>query len=566
MDLNEKYLDNLLKSMDQKEEPTEDHTEEITQSPSLEEVQDFSEDEILKLLESTDVQMPEKEAEADSALTMENDLADLAELDELLKNMEDENLSDIQELLYKSDNDEPVLPETEEIEPELTAFETEAETEEPKKSKKKKHSLFKKKKTEEAKEKEQKTEQKTDPFSTEPMPVEMGGEDTLEWDSITDLFSALEEVGTEAEVPSFSEPVAEEEAAIIAADVEQEQKEEQKKEQKSKEKKPGVLSKFFEFLFAEDDDFESQEGSEQGNASDVDGIGVELLAGTSEENKEVLAQLDKEDQEGKKKKKKKKGKKDDKEAAQDSEDDGEEGEEKKDNKKKKKKEKKEKKQKEPELIIDEKPTPKLSKKKVSATFFLSFTVMAAILVGCLFIPELFEMQSARKAYYAEDYETCYRTFYGKNLSESDERMFEQSRMLLAIQKRVEGYESFLAVGNDLYALDLLLQAVQQQEEVLLSAQEYNLTAEADAAYQEILQILADKYGLTEADAKEINAYEEDAIYTLRLKSIVEGTEFVMPEFAQPNKDTAFEEEPVSENMEDVLPAEEELTNASFEEG
>lgn len=289
---------------------------------------------------------------------------------------------------------------------------------------------------------------------------------------------------------------------------------------------------------------------------------------TSEENQEILEQLAKEDQDskGKKKKKSKKDKKG-KKAEEASSADGEnEDEEQKDDKKKKKEKKpKEKKKKDPKPIEDETPSPKLSKKKINATVFFALTILAAILLCCLVVPELFELKGARKAYYDGDYESCYKTFYGKKLSDSDKVMYEHSKMLLGIQRQVEAYNNYVAVDDELHALDVLMQAVQKQDALLNEADKQELRTEAEAAYQEILKILEEKYQLSEADAKEINAYEEDAIYTLRLKSIVEHTEFVMPEFAVPNaaedttEDTAeenAEEVTVEEPLEDMLPEEE----------
>lgn len=665
MDLNEEYLDNLLKSMEQKpEEPV--LPEESVENAFGEEAFGFGEQAFQE-----EMSKGQDSLQNDMETNREADMEAL-DLEALLKNMEenenlDEDLADIKELLDKDANNELVLPEEEPLEevlPKATAPEKKK-----RKKKEKKWPFLKKEKAESIPENvqsdeeaagesdavmaketdfaaiqkeaeagpeaeaepevEAKPEVEAEPemeaesqMEAEPEmeaesqmaePVLLGGEDgnTLEWESITDLFAALDDIGTDTDAneaqseqqlklqpelqpeeaqpfgldseepqlfemgsmePKFSEPQPiETEAEAVrelteTSQAEKKKKKKGKKEKVLKEKKPGVLSKIAEFLFAEEDEEEASgigEAGQQNQVSPSEEISVELLAGTSAENKEVLAQLEKEDREGKKKKKKKGKKAAEKGTGKDaSEEDEAEGSEKKDEKKGKKKSKKEKKQKEP-VPVDETPEPKLSKKKVRATFVLSLTVLTAILIICIFIPEIFEMQGARKAYYEEDYETCYRTFYGKKLSESDERMFLQSGMLLSIQKRMEGYKSYVAVGDELHALDFLLQMVQKQDEVLLAAEEYQLTQEAENAYQEVLTVLAEKYQLTEEDAKEINAYAEDAIYTLRLKSIVEGTEFVMPDFATP----AGEGEPAEEEvLEDVLPVEEELTDIAFEEG
>ena len=331
------------------------------------------------------------------------------------------------------------------------------------------------------------------------------------------------------------------------------------------EKTPGFFSRLLQFLTEED---ETEENPQAVDLVPLDD-GVETLGITSDENQEVLAQLAKEDQKGKKKKKKK-GKKGEKEEVPADADNLDEDEKPQETKKKQKKPKKEKKEKAPKMV-DDTPTPKLSQKKVSATFLFAFTVMAAILVCCLFIPELFELKEARNAYYEGDYETCYRSLYGKKLSESDQIMYERSEFMMGIERRMDAYDSYCSVGDELRALDVLIQSVGGQREVLEKAGQYGLTSEAETAYQEILQLLNEKYQLTEEEILKICAYRQDALYTLHLKAIVAGETFIRPDYLRedgvPTEDASLQEENNEiPALEDVLPAEEELTETELEEG
>ena len=76
--------------------------------------------------------------------------------------------------------------------------------------------------------------------------------------------------------------------------------------------------------------------------------------------------------------------------------------------------------------------------------------------------------------------------------------------------------------------------------------------EVDAIYQQICNILENKYGITYEEALEINTYDNET-YTRRLNSIVNGTEFVMP-------GEEVEAEEIEEELppQDVLPEEEEI--------
>ena len=475
---------------------TELSQEELTEEddaqnakPSTDEVKNMTEEEIQQLLQLSS--MEEESEETDDVVeNAQKDVDD--DLDQLLKDMEsgDDNLAEINDLLYKAENNQPVNPEGEgsTVSSEQETASLKKGREKASKSDKRKKGLFGQKKKE---------------------------SDGEEGNTAPEAGQRLGEAGTE---------------------------------------KSGFFSRIMNFLLEDDED------SEEEGVKDEAG----QLKTTTDENQEVLKQLKKEDQEGKKKKKKKgKGK----DTAGDEDENDDEGVEEagKEKKKKVKKEKKEK----PPKPVDDTPQPKLSKKKVRSTALFAFTILAAILVCCLFVPELSQLSDARNAFYDGDYEACYRALYGKRLSESDRRMFEQSQMMLALDRNLEAYENYVAVGDELHALDTLLQSVQKQEKLMIEAEKYGLMAEAEAAYQRVLTTLAEKYQLTEADAIEINSYEQDAVYTLRVKSIVEGTEFVLPAYLQPGADVNLEPQesvPEEESVEDVLSAEEELPDAEYEEG
>ena len=83
--------------------------------------------------------------------------------------------------------------------------------------------------------------------------------------------------------------------------------------------------------------------------------------------------------------------------------------------------------------------------------------------------------------------------------------------------------------------------------------------------------MSDRYQLSEEEALKICAYEQDALYTLHLKAIVAGEEFVCPDYLREDGTGAYgvqadQEETVEAPLEDVLPEEEELVETEFEEG
>ncbi len=309
------------------------------------------------------------------------------------------------------------------------------------------------------------------------------------------------------------------------------------------EKKPGFIARLLSLLI------ETEE--EDIGLPDRDLGSLE----PSDENKNILEELEKEDK--KKKKKKVKSKKE-----------GGEGKEKK-KKEKKPKKVKEKPAKEPDSEKDTKPGKRISKKGVLVIAALCLSLMAMIIVTCSMIPDFFEKREAREAFYEADYIKAYEMMYGKTLDESDEIIFHKAETILQLDRKLDSYQNYLGIGEEVRALDSLMSGVEKYPEILAKAEEYRVTQEVNAIYEMILGVLSDKYSISEEEARTIIAYS-DVLYTKRLESLVNGTPFEEPSVAeeineQPQaeqdilpEEQAIIEEDIPAEPEEVLPQEEEI--------
>lgn len=270
-------------------------------------------------------------------------------------------------------------------------------------------------------------------------------------------------------------------------------------------KKKGFFGKMLEFLTETDEDEDEEAASG-------------LVP--SDENKDVLKQLKAEDK--KKKKKKMKGKKIE-EAAEDGEDSEESGSDKKDKKKKRKKVKEE----IPVIIEELPPSKKISKKNVGIIAGICVTLAASILVLCVTVPSFFDRREARDAYYESDYAKSFDLLYGKRLDNSDSIIYNKSKIIMELNRKLDSYHNYMGMNEEVYALDALMSGVQKYPDLLLEAEEYHITSDVNAIYETLLNILSDKYDISESTAKVIIGYD-DLTYTRKLESIVHGTPFVMP--------------------------------------
>ena len=247
-----------------------------------------------------------------------------------------------------------------------------------------------------------------------------------------------------------------------------------------KEEKKGFFSKLLDLFTEEDEEDENQ---------------LQL----SEENKQILDEMGKDQKKKGIKEKKPKKEKDAKE--------------KKPKKEKKRKEKKEK--------IPEVPEKKLSPQKVISIVVVCISLGAVLLLLSSFLTEYMTRRSGRKAYYAGDYQTCYQNFFGKELDETEQVMYSKSESILTIRMWLREYEVFVNEGSELEALDSLLQAVHDYPSLLTYATEYNAQDEVTVAFREILNVLSQKYGLSQEESQEIADISNDVEYTQRVMTVLQ---------------------------------------------
>lgn len=268
-----------------------------------------------------------------------------------------------------------------------------------------------------------------------------------------------------------------------------------------KAKRKGFFSRFIDFITEEDEESE-----------DVP---------ISEENRKILKEMDKEGKKKKKDKKLKKGKKGD---APEGEAEGVEDAE-QDDKKKKKKEKKPKKEKAPKIVVEEPNGKKLSPKRVITILGICLSICLVIVVCTSVVGDYSVKKAGRKAYYEEDYQTCYQNFYGKHLNESEQVMYSKSESILTMRMWIREYELLVEEGSELEALDSLLQSVYDYPTLYTYAVEWNAGTEVSELYNHILAILSEKYQLTEEQAKEIANTPNDVEYTKMVMAVVAGEAF-----------------------------------------
>lgn len=307
--------------------------------------------------------------------------------------------------------------------------------------------------------------------------------------------------------------------------------------EKEEAQKKGLMSKFVSFLMEEDEEPENED--------------VRM----SEENQEILDELDRE-QAGKNKKPKKAKKKKEKKKK-----------EQKPKKVKPPKPKKEKKPKEPEEYL---PGRRLTFKKMLPIFLLGATVGAVVFIFVNLSVGYTIKREAEAAFEAGDYQTCYLKLFGRKLNEEEAAMLGKSECILHMRMRYQEYLAVAKEGSDAEILDSLIQIVNDYPALYEYALQYNAAPEIYEIYTGILNILNERYGVTEEQARAIAAIDGNITYTKAIYAVVEGRGYgadTVPDAQLPQNPTDDILQPgesdISGEVSDLLPEESEIGSGDF---
>lgn len=190
----------------------------------------------------------------------------------------------------------------------------------------------------------------------------------------------------------------------------------------------------------------------------------------------------------------------------------------------KKKEKLAKKAAQKAKLAAEGPKKRIPPKKIAVAVAFGASVGGAIVLASNVLSTQGFLQTARNAYYDGDYKTVYAATYGMELDDSknDGLIQARSKVIFTVQRRYDSYQTYIKTGREVEALDALLRGITAYDSVNADAERYEVMAEVDAVKADILEILSQKYGLDEADARAIIANQDAVSYTIALKKVIAG--------------------------------------------
>ena len=152
-------------------------------------------------------------------------------------------------------------------------------------------------------------------------------------------------------------------------------------------------------------------------------------------------------------------------------------------------------------------------------------LFAFICVSVLLGSNTFSYRSAllntKKSFDEGEVEDAYKSIRGVKVSEEDMETKEKVYICMQLQKQLNSYEHYYDMGMYLESLDSLMKGIRSYDANKDKADKYEILGQINALEGKIAGNLYTEFGVSETEAREMNAIEDRHQYTLELEKIIE---------------------------------------------
>ncbi len=274
-------------------------------------------------------------------------------------------------------------------------------------------------------------------------------------------------------------------------------------EKKKPKKKKGFFAKLAATLFGEEE------------STDVEHVEVpesQDLENISDENLQILKELEAAEQAGAAKEDKKQAKKDKKKAKKEKKE--------KEPKEKKPRKKREKKVKEPK---PEEPdnTPPLPKKPVILIFLMAFSILALVLLMMKLSGKNSYIDTAKQAMDNGEYVEAYEQLSGLNLKGNDQKLYKEVSTMAAVQEQYQAYLTLMGADKYDLALDALVRGIGRYDKGLDNAKKYGREGEMNHLKDQLEEALDQQFGMSTDDARKLYKIKDREEYSKEIQKIIQ---------------------------------------------
>lgn len=195
-------------------------------------------------------------------------------------------------------------------------------------------------------------------------------------------------------------------------------------------------------------------------------------------------------------------------------------------------------QKEKEALI---PKKKLPKKKVIPVCILCFSLGVVITLCAFLMPSAFDKKKAKEQYDQHNYEETYSLLKGHSLSEKEQLMYDRTVTLLQEERKLDSYNNYMLLDMKPEALNALVQGVKKYDELSEKASELDVTNELDDIYYQIVNELNNSFGVSIDKARQWISIEDVEEYSYIINTYAKGgSDSVIDKMEEGYSDTTVE--------------------------
>ena len=166
----------------------------------------------------------------------------------------------------------------------------------------------------------------------------------------------------------------------------------------------------------------------------------------------------------------------------------------------KKRLKEEKKAKQP--VVKSPPLPKVP---VILIFVMAASICATVLLAVNLLPYTMYLGNAENAFVHQDYDSAWEEMLGMNIKEDDQKLQDQSRVIMRVKGKLNAYNNYMAMGLPSEALHALICGIENYETYKAEAKKLGVEREFESVYNEMVNALGSDFYL---DPETVKSWEE----------------------------------------------------------
>lgn len=159
---------------------------------------------------------------------------------------------------------------------------------------------------------------------------------------------------------------------------------------------------------------------------------------------------------------------------------------------------------------------------LGATIVMVFfgVLCVVVILGSQSLSYTSSVKGAEASFEERDYKGAYESLAGVEVSESSKEMKDKIRICMQLQRELDAYDNYYEMKMYLEALDSLMKGIRSYDANRGKAEEYDILGQYNELEVKLAKQLYDEFGVSESQARNINAAETQEDYTSRLENII----------------------------------------------